>query len=172
MLDTNTAELFGKSSISWASYNAVRFLETWHNTVGWSKETAIPSHVITFSSKDNTFFPNKPFFIDFKGGSLSEDITQEDFVPKESWREIIKALIRKDDAVGYVFVAESSDLDNNKIIVSYEGIGNIRLVNLIEFDIEDENLVFKDIKTFSLENKAIHIESDLTDIFDDIDIIN
>jgi hypothetical protein len=173
MLDTNHAEVFGKGSIAWASYNAVKFLETWHSTVGWSKDTAIPSHVITFSPKeDEGFSPNKPFFLDFKGGSLSEDITQEDFVSKDNWRDIIKSLIRKDDAVGYVFIAESSNGQENKLIVSYEGIGGIKLVNLIGFDLVDEELVFNKIKSYSLENSNILIESDLTNIFNDMDVLN
>jgi len=172
MLDTNHAEVFGKGSIAWASFNAVKFLETWHSTVGWSKDTAIPSHVITFSQKDESFSPNKPFFIDFKGGALTEDITQEDFISKENWRDIIKSLIRKDDAVGYVFIAESSNPDDSKLVISYEGIGGVRLVNLIGFELVEEELVFKQIKSYSLENSNIQIESHLTNIFNDVDILN
>ncbi len=167
MLDSNSAELFAKGSLAWASMNAIKFLQLWHETIGWSKETAIPSHVITFKKDGDTFYPHKPYYLDFKDGLLSEDITQEDFIPKPFWRGIIKTLLKEEGIIGYVFIAESYSDSENRIIVSYEGIGDNKLISIINFNLVDEELVFEDSKTYSLDNIAIQIESELTNIFDD-----
>jgi len=173
MMTTELSDLFAKGTLAWATETSKSFLNAWNDTVGWSKETPIPSHLITFSGEDfYTATPTKPYFLDFKGGALTEELLQEDFVPKDAWRDVIKSLLRKENAMGFVLIAETEVEGKSALLLSYEGTGGHKYASLVYFNLEEDTLVYEEPRYMNLDNPLIKISSNLSNIFEENDILN
>jgi len=173
MMSTDLSELFAKGTLAWATFTAKSFLQTWNHTVGWSPDTSIPTHIILFKGDDfHTASPEHPYFLDFRGGSLTEDLIEEDFVPKEAWRDVIKSLLRKEKAIGFVLIAETQYEGKNALLLSYEGKGGHKYASLISFTLEEDELVFEDPTYMNLDNRNVKLGTSLNDVFEEEDILN
>jgi hypothetical protein len=171
MLDMNSAELFARGTLSWASNHAKSILESWNETIGWSQDTSIPTHIILFNMGDDRIYPELPYFLDFKNGII-DDSEGGELIPKEAWRDVIKSLLRVNpNSLGFVIVAETIYEGKSSILITYEGTGHLKSVCIIPFHIYEGNIVYEEEKVFAL-NDNVKIDSDLTNIFEDTDILN
>lgn len=167
MLEMNSAEIFARGTLEWATTHSKSILEIWNTTVGWSKESSLPCHIITFSiNEEGNINPDLPYFLGFENGSLEEDSATID---KELWRDIIKSVLRtRNNPLGFVLVAESTLKDENFLLLSYEGVGEVQILSSIPFHLENGEIVFKDI----LYTQDNILEENLRNIFSEKDILN
>lgn len=172
MLDMNSAELFARGTLSWASNHSRNILESWNETIGWSKDTSIPTHIILFNMGEENIYPELPYFLDFKDGII-DDSEDGELIPKEAWRDVIKSLLRVNpNSLGFVIVAETVYEGKSSILITYEGTGHLKAVCIIPFYISSEgHIEYEEEKLFSLGDN-VKIDSDLTNIFEDTDILN
>lgn len=169
MLDTNSAELFAKGTLAWASNHAKSILDSWNGTIGWSPDNSFPTHIILFNMGEDRIYPEQPYFLDFKNGNI--DSNQDELIPKEAWRDVIKSLLRVNpNSLGFVIVAETVYEGKNSILITYEGTGHLKSVCLIPFEVSEDEIIYQEEKIFSLGN--VKIDTNLTNIFEDTDILN
>jgi len=171
MLDMNSAELFARGTLAWASNHAKSILDSWNGTIGWTKDNSFPTHIILFNMGEDRIYPEQPYFLDFKNGII-DDSEDSELIPKEAWRDVIKSLLRANpNSLGFVIVAETIYEGKSSILITYEGTGHLKSVCIIPFEVYEDEIKYGTEKVFAL-NGNVKIDSDLTNIFEDTDILN
>jgi len=168
MLEMNSAEIFARGTLDWVATHSKNILKIWNTTVGWGKEASLPCHIITFSiSEEGNINPDLPYFLGFENGSLEEDSNPID---KELWRDIIKSLLRtRNNPLGFVLVAESSLKDENFLLLSYEGVGDVKILSSIPFNLQNNEIIFQEAVLNAKDNI---LEENLKNIFGEKDTLN